>query len=124
MQIASGVRRRIEFDLDPIRAELRRRLAEPSDEYIWVRADRIAADAIRQCWSGELEEQCARALGDVHDEFLVSAARCLEAGEVLEAEGHRAWLAKGVIHQLAFDAVWDVIGDGDLADEAFEVRAE
>lgn len=124
MRIASGIRRRVDFDLDPIRAELRERLAEPSDEVIWERAERIATESVGDYWSGELEEQCARALGDVHEEFLVNAVRCLEAGEMLEAEGRESWVAGAVIHQLAFDAVWDVLTEDERADGAFEVLAE
>jgi hypothetical protein len=102
--IASEVARHVTVDLAPICAELEARLAEPSDEYVWPRAERLASDAIDALWSGELVEQCARGLAEAHDGFLCAAATCLEATAELERAGREAWIARAMIHRLAFDA--------------------
>jgi hypothetical protein len=116
--IICSVNRHVEFDLTPIRAELAERLREPSEEYIWPRAERIASDAIEAVWSEELVEQCARALAEAHEEFLVAAARCLEAADELEHKGRESWIAGAVLHRVAFDAAWDVLAeDGILLDD-------
>jgi hypothetical protein len=120
LQIGCDVARRVEFDLEPIRIQLRARMREPSCEYIWEQAERIATEAISALWSRELEDECARALADVHDEYLLDAARCLEAATAFELEGRRSWLARGVVHQFAFNAAFDVLAEDDESgEEAF-----
>jgi hypothetical protein len=115
--IASAVARHVTIDLGPICAELEARLAQPSEEYVWPRAERLASDAIDALWSGELVEQCARGLAEAHDEFLRAAAACLEAAAELEREGREAWIARAMIHLLAFDASWAALCETELLDD-------
>jgi hypothetical protein len=116
-RIGHDVARRVDLDLEPIRAQLRSQLREASDEYIWERAERLAGEAIGRLWSAGLEDQCRHALDSVHEQYLLDAGHCLKTATVLEQERSESWIARAVIHQLAFDAVWDVLGEDELAEE-------
>jgi hypothetical protein len=109
--IISAVWQHVEFELEPIRAELLERLEEPSEEEVWARAERIAEDAIDTGWSAELIEQCERGLMQAHELFLRAAEQCLEATDDLGANGRESWVARAIRHQLAFDAVWDTLDE-------------
>jgi hypothetical protein len=109
--IISAVGQHVEFELEPIRAELLQRLEEPSDEYIWPRAERIAAHAIGAAWSVELVEQCERGLAEAHELFLRAAGHCLEAADELGSSGAESWIARAIRHRLAFDVVWATLDE-------------
>ncbi len=110
-EIIPAVTNKAELDLEPIRAELLTRLEEPSEEYIWPRAERIAEDAIDSIWPAELHEQCAQGLQRAHEQFLRAAAQCLDAADDLEANGRESWIARAVRHHFAFEAVWDTLDE-------------
>jgi hypothetical protein len=114
--IVSAVASHVTVDLGPICAELVGRLAEPAEEYVWPRAERLASDAIDALWSGELVEQCAGGLAEAHDGFLRAAAACLEATAELERAGREAWIARAMIHRLAFAANWAALTGTELLD--------
>jgi hypothetical protein len=114
--IVAAVARYVTIDLGPICAELEARLAEPSEEYAWPRAERLASDAIDARWSGELVEQCAAGLAEAHEGFLRAAATCLEATAELEQAGREARIARAMIHRLAFDVSWAMLTETELLD--------
>jgi len=118
--IVTAVAGQVTLDLGPICAELEARLAEPSEEYVWPRAERLASDAIDALWSGELLEQCARGLAEAHDGFLRAAATCLEATAELERAGRESWIARAMIHRLASDASWAALAETDHLDELLD----
>jgi hypothetical protein len=104
--VTSGVR----FDLGAVCSELREHLREDDDEeYVWPRAERIAAASLRTYWPDELEEQCRRALADAHELALMQADGCLAAAHDLEDRGLESWIAGAVLHHLACDAAWEVV---------------
>jgi hypothetical protein len=116
--LVCAVGRHLRFDLAPLRAELAERLREPSEEYVWPRAERIVSDLIDSVWSQELVDQCERAVADAHEGFLVAAARCLGLADELATEGREAWIAGAMRHRLAFDATWDVLAEEGRLDES------
>jgi hypothetical protein len=101
------------FDLGPVRLALGERLAEPDEEYVWPRAERIAGELIDAHWPSELLDECERALAEAHEAFLVRAGRCRDEAEALERDGRESWIAQALRHRLAFDAAWDVITEND-----------
>jgi hypothetical protein len=111
MNIISAVSSHVEFDLVPLRANLLERLEEPSEEYIWPRAERIVEDGIDSSWAPELLAQCEQALEKAHDEFLVSAAHCREASDDLQLNGRESWIAGAIRHHLAFETAWETLDE-------------
>lgn len=101
----------VEVDLAPVRAAVVRRLDVPSEELVCERAERIAAEELDAQVSDELVRQCERALGEAHDSFLLTAARCLDAADDLRRHGPASWIALAVRHRLAFDAAWDAMAE-------------
>lgn len=112
--IISGAAETVDLDLDPIKVELREKLRLPFDGIEWEHAERIAGDALRDYWAGQLEAQVARGLEQVHEELLVGAARCLEAADDLEREGIESWIGSAVLYRLAFDAAFDVLTEDEF----------
>jgi len=112
-EIVAMARRYLRFDLGPVRVALAERLAEPDDEYVWPRAERIAGDLIDTHWPGELLDECERALAEAHEAFLVRAGRCREQAEALERDGCESWIAQALRHRLAFETAWNVITEAD-----------
>jgi hypothetical protein len=113
-RIVSDVARGVAPDLAPVRAHLGERLLEAEDEDVWPRAERIATEALAGRWDAELADLCARGLADAHELALVQAQRCLDAALDLEQRGVESWIAGAVLHRLAFDVSWDVLGEGCL----------
>jgi hypothetical protein len=109
--IVSAVNRHVDFDLAPIKAELLERLEEPSDEYVWVRAETIAEDVIDSTWPEELIAQCEKGLAEARADFLIAATRCEEAVDDLRANGRESWIARAVRHRLAFDTAWNTLDE-------------
>jgi hypothetical protein len=107
--IIGVVARHVRFELRPLKVVLAERLAEPDDVYIWPRAELIAGDVIDAEWPQELVGECERALAEAHEDFLVRAARCLEAAHDLEVDGRESRIGQAIRHRLAFDASCDVI---------------
>lgn len=115
-RIVVDAARDVDFDLEPIRAAVREGLRVPCEEYIWDRADRIAGTALRAVWEDELEEAALRALDEVHDDRLVSAARCLDLRRAPELEGRDAWFVHAFLSHLVFRAVTDVFDEGEFGE--------
>lgn len=78
-----------------------------------MEAERLATEAVRDRWQA-LEEACERALGDVHESYLVQASYVLEALEELRERGVESWIARALIHDRAFNLAWNVLDDLDL----------
>ena len=57
------------------------------------------------------------ALADVHELYLVQAARVLEAQQDLHDNGSESWIARAVMHQQAFQLAWDVLEEKGLLTE-------
>ena len=109
--IIAAVNQTVEIDLELVKNELLAKLEEPSDEYIWPRAQGIAADAIDATWPAELVEQCERGLEHAHELFLRGAAACREAEDDLASRRLESWIAGAIRHRLAFDVCWDTLDD-------------
>jgi len=112
--IIQAVWQHVEFDNAPIRREVRRRLKEPSEEFIWPRAEDIAIDEISSAWPVELVEQCERSLEAAGDELAALGADVMAIGDDLTEYGRESWIAKAIRHQIAFDAAWHVITSGGI----------
>jgi hypothetical protein len=113
--LVGEIARRVDLDQLGIREEIRRRLLEPSEEYVWARGDRIVGEALRSRWQAGLEESCRRALGEVQELYAFEARRCLELGGELEEHGADSWVAAGVLYRLGFDLLFDVLAEDDDA---------
>ena len=111
--IATMAAQYLRLDLEPVRVALAERLAEPDDEYVWPRAERIAGELIDAHWPSELLDECERALAEAHEAFLVRAGRCRDEAEALERHGRESWIVQALRHRLAFDAAWGVITEDD-----------
>lgn len=74
---------------------------------------------VRSCSGRSMEppEECGRALSDLHERYLVRAARVLEAQRDLAAHGAESWIAGGVIHHHAFNLAWDILSEQGLLTE-------
>lgn len=64
--------------------------------------ERLAGNASRDMWAGELEEQCRRALSEIRERALAQAERCLQASRDLDERGVDSWIAGALLHYLAF----------------------
>jgi hypothetical protein len=109
--IVSVVRRGVELDLETVKADLLEKLEEPSDEYIWIRAERIAGDSIDTLWGPTLLEQCASGLAGARDVFLAMADRCSMAAEELQQQGLESWVVRAVRHELGVSACFDTLDE-------------
>src|SRR5436190_6119910 len=110
-ELISAVARHVEFDLQPLRAELLERLGAPSNECIWERAERIVEHAIDVSWWPEVVAQCERGLHAAREDFLVAAAQCNDAAAELQRKGRESWIAAAIRHRLAFDAAWRTLDE-------------
>ncbi len=81
-----------------------------------IEAERIAGEVVDDSW-GDMSGDCDRALADVHELYLVQAARVLEAQRDLHDNGAESWIARAVMHQQAFQLAWDVLEERGLLTE-------
>jgi len=112
-QIVAAVSEHVEFELAPLKAHLRERLAEPSEEYIWERAERVVRDEIDASWRLEVRAQCGRALAKAVDDGLQVAEHCRDALEDLRQNGGESWIYGAIRHHLAFETAWEVLNEQD-----------
>lgn len=108
------VAQRIEYDVEAVRGQVRTRLREPSEEYVWIRGDRFVAEALRERWADGLDESFRRALADVHEQCLVEAATCLDLATELEQSGQSSWIGVVVLDQLSSVALDDVLCEDEF----------
>ena len=108
-RIVRDVYSRVELDREPLRTRLREALREPDDgEFIWERAERIGGEALREIWAEQLAEQFRLGLEHSHETAVVQAITCLDTGDDLAAHGSDSWLARAVVHGIAFEIACDV----------------
>jgi len=110
-QIITAVYGHVEFELASLRAHLLERLDEPSDEYIWERAERIVADEIDATSAAELVAQCGRALSRAVDDLVQFGEGCRDALDDLQQNRAESWIFGAIRHQLAFDTAWDTLDE-------------
>jgi hypothetical protein len=118
VRIACDAASRVRLDVDPLIARVAARLRETGHWNPMIAAEEIATDAVDDVWHEEsLADAYARALADVHEQYLAQAVRVTEAIEALEEEGREAWIARAISHQLAFQVAWDALDRLDLLTE-------
>jgi hypothetical protein len=81
-----------------------------------MEAERVATEIVADAW-GDLAADCDRALAELHERYLVRAARVLEAQRDLVDRGSESWVAGGVIHHHAFQLAWDILDEHGLLSE-------
>ena len=112
-QIVAAVSEHVEFELAPLKAQLREQLEEPSEEYIWERAERVVRDEIDASWRLEVRAQCGRALAKAVDDVPQVAEQCRDALEDLRQNGRESWIYGAIRHHLAFETAWEVLNEQD-----------
>ena len=81
-----------------------------------IEAERVATEIVADAW-GDIAADCDRALAELHERYLVQAARVIEAQKDLAARGSESWVAGGVIHHHAFHLAWDILDEHGLLTE-------
>jgi hypothetical protein len=108
-RIACDVASRIEVDAAALVPVVVGRLKDRSGRKDWIQTEAAAREALEEVWETELASRCARALGDVHERYLVQAGRILNEIDALEEVGRDAWIAKAVLYQLGVHLTFDVL---------------
>jgi hypothetical protein len=112
-QIVAAVSEHVEFELAPLEAHLREQLEEPSEEYIWERAERIVRDEIDASWMPEVVAQCERALAEALQDLALVPEQRRGALEDLRRNGRESWIYGAIRHHLAFETTWEVLTERD-----------
>lgn len=115
-RIISDVCATLEVDRDRLRDHVRVRFEPGIHWHDLMEAERVAGEVVADAW-GDIAADCDQALADVREQYLVQAARVLEAQNDLRARGADSWIAGGVIHHHAFQIAWDVLDEHGLLTE-------
>ena len=115
-RIISDVASRIEVDRARLRELIGDRFVPGAYWHDLIEAERVAGEVVEDAWD-DISGDCDRALADVHELYLVQAARVLEAQEDLHDNGAESWIARAVMHQQAFQLAWDVLEEKGLLTE-------
>lgn len=112
-RIIGDVCARLEIDRDGLRDKVRVRFEPGAYWHDLIEAERIGGEVVADAW-GDIAADCDRALADVREQYLVQAARVLEAQNDLRARGAESWIAGGVIYQQALQLAWDMLDEHGL----------
>ena len=115
-RIISDVASRIEVDRARLGELIAERFVPGAYWHDLIEAERVAGEVVEDAWD-DISGDCDRALADVHELYLVHAARVLEAQEDLHDNGAESWIARAVMHQQAFQLAWDVLEEKGLLTE-------
>ena len=115
-RIISDVASRIEVDRARLGELIAERFVPGAYWHDLIEAERVAGEVVEDAWD-DISGDCDRALADVHELYLVHAARVLEAQEDLHDNGSESWIARAVMHQQAFQLAWDVLEEKGLLTE-------
>jgi hypothetical protein len=115
-RIIFDVSSRVGFDRGRLRELVGARFVADAHRHDLIEAERIAGEVMDDAW-GDLSGECDRALAEVHELYLVQAARVLEAQNDLHDNGAESWIARAVMHQHAFQLAWDVLEEKGLLTE-------
>ncbi len=115
-RIIFDVSSRVEVDRDRLRELVGDSFVPGAHWHDLIEAERVAGEVVDEAWD-DMSGECDRALADVHELYLVQAARVLEAQEDLHDNGSESWIARAVMHQQAFQLAWDVLEEKGLLTE-------
>ena len=116
--MVSDAAARVQIDLEPLLEKVVERVRESDHWNPVMAADEIADEVFADTSYDEaLAEAYARALADVHEQYLAHALRVTEAIEVLLEEGREAWIARAISHDFAERLAWDALDRLDLLTE-------
>ncbi len=115
-RIIFDVSSRVEVDRDRLRELVGDRFVSGAHWHDLIEAERVAGEVVADAWD-DISGDCDLALADVHELYLVQAARVLEAHEDLHDNGAESWIARAVMHQQAFQLAWDVLEEKGLLTE-------
>ncbi len=115
-RIIFDVSSRVEVDRDRLQEQVGARFVPGAQWHDLMEAERVAGEVVGEAWD-DLSGDCDRALADVHELYLVQAARVLEAQADLHDNGSESWIARAVMHQHAFQLAWDVLEEKGLLTE-------
>ena len=115
-RIIADVASRIEVDRARLGELIAERFVPGAYWHDLIEAERVAGEVVEDAWD-DISGDCDRALADVHELYLVQAARVLEAQEDLHDNGAESWIAGAVMHQQAFQLAWDVLEEKGLLTE-------
>jgi hypothetical protein len=112
-RIIGDVGSRIRSNLDDLRPGLADGLRASDHWHSSMEAERLARLAVEPRWS-TLRSSCELALTEVHEWYLLAAAGVREAEDDLGHRGAESWIAGAVLHRLAENLAWQVLGDCGL----------
>ena len=85
-RIIFDVSSRVDIDGDRLREQVGARFRPGAHWHDLMEAERVAGEVVAEAWD-DLSGDCDRALADVHELYLVQAARVLEAQADLHDNG-------------------------------------
>jgi hypothetical protein len=106
----------VQVDREALLGQLRVAFEPGAHWHELMEAERIATEVVTDAW-GDVAADCGRALAELHERYLVQAARVLEAQKDLSERGSEPWVARGLIHHHAFQLAWDVLDEHGLLTE-------
>jgi hypothetical protein len=117
-RIAEDARVRLHIEIDPLVDRVVARMGENDHWDELIHAEELAAEEIDRLWDDdELRAAFAKALDEVHEDYLVQAIRVREAIEALHDDGRGAWIARAIAHPLAEWVAWKALESLDLLTE-------
>ncbi len=106
----------VQVDREALLGRLRVAFEPGTQWHDLMEAERIATEVVADAW-GDIAADCGRSLADLHERYLVQAARVVEAQDDLAERGSESWVAGRVIHHHAFQLAWDILDEHGLLTE-------
>jgi hypothetical protein len=99
---------RVRFPVERLAAQIADQLRDSAHRHPLIHGEELAGKAVDELWHEEdLGRAYARALAEVHEEYVTRAARVLEVADDLVTAGRESWIARALRHQFAFAASWE-----------------
>ena len=107
-QLIADTANRVRFPVEQLAAHIADELRDSDHWHPHIHGEELAKREIDELWDMEdLGKAYARALTEVHEEYLARTERVLDVAEDLVTAGPDSWIAKALRHQFAFDASWE-----------------
>lgn len=115
-RIVGDVCSKLEVDRNRLLGEVRVAFEPGAYWHDLIEAERVSGEVVADAWE-DIATDCQEALADVREQYLVQAARVIEAQNDLQDHGVESWIARAVIHDVAFGLAWDILDEQGLLTE-------
>ena len=116
-RIISDVAGQLDVDLSRLVPQVAAELSQHRPRGGLIEAETLAMAALEPLWESEIAVQCEAALAGAHVLGLEQAQYVLEARDDLGEHLRDSWIARAVMHDLAFRLAWDVLDAEGLLEE-------